>query len=271
LPRLADGREIPCFGLTSPQAGSDAASMTDTGIVCREMVDGVDTLGIRLNWRKRYITLSPVATVLGLAFKLSDPDHLIGDETEIGISVALVPTDLPGISIGRRHLPALQAFQNGPNQGSDVFVPIEALIGGVEKAGQGWQMLMAALAAGRGISLPSLSAGACVFAAHTAGCYARVRTQFGVPVGEFEGVQEKLGRLAANAYLVEAARRFTCAGLDLGHKPAVASAIMKLHATERMRQSVNDAMDIHGGKAVIDGPRNYLGGLYRALPVGITV
>lgn len=271
LPRLADGREIPCFGLTSPQAGSDAASMTDTGVVCRQVVDGVETLGIRLNWRKRYITLSPVATVLGLAFKLSDPDHLIGDETEIGISVALVPTHLPGVSIGRRHLPALQAFQNGPNQGVDVFVPIEALIGGVEKAGQGWQMLMAALAAGRGISLPSLSAAACVFAAHTAGCYARVRTQFGIPVGQFEGVQEKLGRLAANAYLVEAARRFTCAGLDMGHKPAVVSAIMKLHATERMRQSVNDAMDIHGGKAVIDGPRNYLGGLYRALPVGITV
>ncbi|HEU0230112.1 MAG TPA: acyl-CoA dehydrogenase [Burkholderiaceae bacterium] len=271
LPRLADGREIPCFGLTSPQAGSDAASMTDTGVVCRQMVDGVDTLGIRLNWRKRYITLSPVATVLGLAFKLSDPDHLIGDTSDIGISAALVPTNLPGISIGRRHLPALQAFQNGPNQGHDVFVPIDALIGGVERAGQGWQMLMAALAAGRGISLPSLSAGACVFAAHTAGCYARVRTQFGIPVGQFEGVQEKLGRLAANAYLVEAARRFTCAGLDMGHKPAVASAIMKLHATERMRQSVNDAMDIHGGKAVIDGPRNYLGGLYRAVPVGITV
>jgi len=271
LPRLAHGQEIPCFGLTSPQAGSDAASMTDTGVVCRQPVDGVETLGIRLNWRKRYITLSPVATVLGLAFKLLDPDHLIGDQDEVGISVALVPTNLPGITIGRRHLPALQAFQNGPNQGADVFVPIDALIGGVGKAGQGWQMLMAALAAGRGISLPSLSASACVFAAHTAGCYARVRTQFGIPVGQFEGVQEKLGRLAANAYLVEAARHFTCAGLDLGHKPAVISAIMKLHATERMRRSVNDAMDIHGGKAVIDGPRNYLGGLYRALPVGITV
>lgn len=271
LPRLARGQEVPCFGLTSPQAGSDAASMTDTGVVCRQMVDGRETLGIRLNWNKRYITLSPVATVLGLAFKLSDPDHLIGDETDIGISVALVPTDLPGITIGRRHLPALQAFQNGPNQGKDVFVPIDALLGGVEKAGQGWPMLMSALAAGRGISLPSLSASACVFAAHTAGCYARVRTQFGVPVGQFEGVREKLAHLAANAYMVEAARRFTCAGLDLGHKPAVVSAIMKLHATERMRCSVNDAMDIHGGKAVIDGPRNYMGGLYRALPVGITV
>ncbi len=271
LPRLADGREIPCFGLTSPQAGSDAASMTDTGVVCRRPIDGVDTLGICLNWHKRYITLGPVATVLGLAFKLSDPDHLIGDKVDVGISVALVPTNLPGVSIGRRHLPALQAFQNGPNQGADVFVPIDALIGGVERAGQGWRMLMAALAAGRGISLPSLSAGACVFAAHTAGCYARVRTQFGIPVGRFEGVQEKLGRLAANAYLVEAARRFTCSGLDMGYKPAVVSAIMKLHATERMRQSVNDAMDVHGGKAIIDGPRNYLGSLYRAVPVGITV
>jgi acyl-CoA dehydrogenase len=271
LPRLAHGQEIPCFGLTSAQAGSDAASMTDTGVVCRQIVDGVERLGIRLNWRKRYITLSPIATVLGLAFKLSDPDHLIGQIDDIGISVALVPTDLPGVVAGRRHLPAMQAFLNGPIQGADVFVPLDALIGGVERAGQGWPMLMSALAAGRGISLPSLSAAACAFAAHTSGAYARIRTQFGVSIGQFEGVQEKLGRLAANAYLVEAARRFTCAGLDLGHKPAVVSAIMKLHATEHMRQSVNDAMDLHGGKAVIDGPRNYLGGLYRALPVGITV
>lgn len=271
LPRLAQGQEIPSFGLTSPEAGSDAAAMTDTGVVCKQMVDGVEELGIRLNWGKRYITLSPVATVLGLAFKLLDPDHLIGSDTEVGISVALVPTNLPGITIGRRHLPSMQAFQNGPNQGKDVFVPISALIGGVEKAGQGWAMLMSALAAGRGISLPSLSSAACMFAAHTAGAYARVRTQFGIPIGKFEGVQEKLGRMAANAYLVEAARRFTCAGLDQGYKPSVVSAIMKLHATERMRQSVNDAMDVHAGKAVIDGPSNYLGGLYRALPVGITV
>ncbi|WP_442596228.1 acyl-CoA dehydrogenase [Parapusillimonas sp. JC17] len=271
LPRLARGQEIPCFGLTSAEAGSDAASMTDTGVVCKQVVDGVETLGIRLNWRKRYITLAPVATVLGLAFKLYDPDALIGSQAEPGISVALVPTNLPGVSIGRRHLPAMQAFQNGPTEGKDVFVPIDALIGGVSQAGRGWQMLMSALAAGRGISLPSLSAAACTFTAHTAGAYARVRTQFGIPVGRFEGVQEKLGRLAANAYLVEAARRYTCAGLDLGCKPAVISAIMKLHATERMRQSVNDAMDVHAGKAVIDGPDNYLGNLYRALPVAITV
>lgn len=271
LPRLARGEEIPCFGLTSPEAGSDAAAMTDSGVVCRRDIDGVDTLGILLNWRKRYITLSPVATVLGLAFKLSDPDGLIGDTPELGISVALVPTNLPGVVTGRRHLPAMQAFQNGPTEGNDVFVPIDALIGGVPQAGQGWQMLMSALAAGRGISLPSLSAAACTFAAHTSGAYARVRTQFGIPIGKFEGVQEKLGRLAGNAYLVEAARRFTCAGLQLGYKPSVVSAIMKLHATERMRQSVNDAMDIHAGKAVIDGPTNYLGNLYRALPVAITV
>ncbi|MBV6306676.1 acyl-CoA dehydrogenase [Candidimonas humi] len=271
LPRLAKGEEIPCFGLTSPAAGSDAASMVDTGVVCRREVDGVDTLGILLNWRKRYITLSPVATVLGLAFKLSDPQGLLGGPADIGISVALVPTHLPGVRIGRRHLPALQAFQNGPNEGHDVFVPLDALIGGPAKAGHGWQMLMSALAAGRGISLPSLSAAACAFAAHTSGAYARVRTQFGIPVGRFEGVQEKLGRLAGNAYLVEAARRLTCAGLDMGRKPAVISAIMKLHATERMRESVDAAMDVHAGKAVIDGPRNYLGGLYRAVPVAITV
>src|SRR5690606_3320767 len=179
LPRLAKGQEIPCFGLTSPEAGSDAASMVDTGVVCRQDVDGIDTLGIRLNWRKRFITLAPVATVLGLAFKLSDPDGLLGGDPEPGISVALVPTNLPGVVTGRRHLPAMQAFQNGPTEGHDVFVPIDALIGGAAQAGKGWQMLMSALAAGRGISLPSLSTAACMFAAHTSGAYARVRTQFG--------------------------------------------------------------------------------------------
>ncbi len=271
LPRLADGTEVPCFGLTSPEAGSDAASMTDTGVVCRQVVDGQEVLGIRLNWHKRYITLGPVATVLGLAFKLHDPDGLLGGPADIGISVALVPTDAPGVTIGRRHLPSMQVFQNGPNQGKDVFVPLDALIGGPAKAGHGWQMLMSALAAGRGISLPSLSAAAAVYCAHVTGMYARVRQQFGIPVGRFEGVQEKLGRLAANVYLVEAARRLTCAALNQGQKPAVVSAIMKYHATERMRESVNDAMDVHGGKAVIDGPANYLGSLYRAVPIAITV
>ncbi|KQX22793.1 MULTISPECIES: acyl-CoA dehydrogenase [unclassified Sphingomonas] len=271
LPRLADGREIPCFGLTSADAGSDAAAMTDEGVVCRGQWDGRDVLGIRLSWSKRYITLAPVATVLGLAFKLRDPDHLLGDEEEIGITVALVPTDLPGVTIGRRHLPSMQPFQNGPTSGEDVFVPIDHVIGGAERVGQGWKMLMSALAAGRGISLPSLSAASAAFAAHTTGAYARIRAQFGLPIGQFEGIQERLARVAGNAYLLDGARRLTCAGLDQGHHPAVIASIMKLHATERMRIVVNDAMDVHGGKAIIEGPRNYLASLYRAVPVGITV
>ncbi|MDX3907328.1 MAG: acyl-CoA dehydrogenase [Pigmentiphaga sp.] len=271
LPRLADGREIPCFGLTSPEAGSDAAAMVDRGVVCKGSWEGREVLGIRLNWHKRYITLGPVATVLGLAFKLYDPDRLLGDREELGITVALVPTQAPGVEIGRRHIPSMQVFQNGPNRGKDVFIPLDAVIGGAERVGQGWQMLMTALAAGRGISLPSLAAASCVFAAHTSGAYARVRRQFGIPIGKFEGVQEKLGRMAALAYQVDAARRLTCAALDGGHKPAVISAIMKYHATERMRVAVNDAMDVHAGKGVIDGPRNYLSNVYRAVPIGITV
>ena len=271
LPRLADGREIPCFGLTSPEAGSDAAAMQDEGILCRGQWQGEEVLGIRLNWHKRYITLGPVATVLGLAFKLKDPDHLLGELEDIGITVALVPTDLPGIEIGRRHMPSMQSFQNGPNSGRDVFIPLDNVIGGPKRIGQGWKMLMSALAAGRGISLPSMSAAGAAFAAHTAGAYARIRSQFGLSIGKFEGVQERLARIAGNAYLLDGARRLTCAGLDQGRHPAVIASIMKLHATERMRIVINDAMDIHGGKAVIDGPRNYLAGQYRAVPVGITV
>jgi acyl-CoA dehydrogenase len=271
LPRLAEGREIPCFGLTSPEAGSDAAAMTDTGVVCRHVHGGPQALGIRLNWHKRYITLGPVATVLGLAFKLYDPDHLLGPEEDIGITVALVPTNLPGIEIGRRHLPAMQVFQNGPNRGRDVIIPLDHVIGGQAQIGRGWKMLMSALAAGRGISLPSLSAAGAALTARTTGAYARVRRQFHVPIGRFEGVQERLARMAATAYLIDAARRLTCAGLDQGHKLAVISAILKMHATERMRTCVSDAMDVHAGKAVIDGPLNYLGNLYRAVPVGITV
>ena len=264
LPRLAAGTEIPCFGLTSPEAGSDAASMVDSGVVCRGTYGGRDVLGIRLNWHKRYITLGPIATVLGLAFKLHDPDHLIGDRDNIGITVALVPTHLPGVEIGRRHLPAMQVFQNGPNWGRDVFIPLDNVIGGVDQVGKGWKMLMSALAAGRGISLPSLSAAGTAFTAHVTGAYARVREQFHVPIGRFEAIQERLGRMAATAYLLDAARRLTCAGIDQGHKPAVITAIMKSQATERLRISVNDAMDVHGGKGVIDGPLNYLGNLYRA-------
>lgn len=271
LPRLADGREIPAFGLTSPEAGSDAAAMIDEGVVCKGEWDGSDVVGIRLNWHKRYITLGPVATILGLAFKLRDPDGLLGGNEDVGITLALVPTDLPGVRIGRRHVPSMQSFQNGPNAGRDVFVPLDNIIGGPERAGQGWKMLMSALSAGRGISLPSLSAAAGAFAAHTTGAYARIRSQFNLPIGKFEGIQERIARIAANAYLLDGARRLTCAGLDLGHHPAVIASIMKLHATERMRKVINDAMDVHGGKAVIDGPNNYLGNHYRAIPVGITV
>jgi acyl-CoA dehydrogenase len=271
LPRLASGEEIPCFGLTSPEAGSDAASMLDSGVVCRGMYEGQETLGIRLNWHKRYITLGPIATVLGLAFKLHDPDHLIGDRDDIGITLALVPTHLPGISIGRRHLPGMHVFQNGPNWGRDVFIPMDNVIGGVDQVGKGWTMLMSALAAGRGISLPSLSSAGASFCAHVTGAYARIREQFHVPIAEFEAVQERLGRLAATAYLLDAARRMTCAALDDGHHPAVVTAIMKAQATDRMRVSVNDAMDVHGGKGIIEGRLNYLGSLYRGVPIGITV
>lgn len=271
LPRLASGEEIPCFGLTSAQAGSDAAAMTDTGVVCRGKFDGKEVLGIRLNWRKRYITLCPVATVLGLAFKLYDPDGLLGEKKDIGITVALIPTNLPGVTTGRRHLPAFQFFQNGPTEGKDVFIPLDFIVGGQQQAGHGWRMLMAALAAGRGISLPSLSAAGAAMAARTTGAYARVRVQFGLPVGKFEGVQQMLGRIAATAYLLDAARHFTCAALDQGRKLAVSSAILKYHATDRMRMAIIDAMDVHGGKAIMDGPLNYLGNAYRAAPVGITV
>jgi acyl-CoA dehydrogenase len=271
LPRLADGREISCFGLTSLEAGSDAASMIDYGVVCEGEYQGQTVLGIRLNWHKRYITLGPIATVLGLAFKLYDPDGHLGRGEALGITLALVPTDLEGVEIGRRHLPAQQRFQNGPNRGRDVFIPLDHVIGGEEQVGHGWRMLMAALAAGRGISLPSLSASAAAFSARTAGAYARVREQFGIPIGKFEGIQNRLGRMAATAYEVDAARALTCAGLDLGHKPAVISAMMKAQATEMMRTSVNDAMDVHAGKAIMDGPRNYLGNLHRNAPIAITV
>jgi len=271
LPRLARGQEIPCFGLTSPEAGSDAASMIDSGVVCRGTFQGRETIGIRLNWHKRYITLGPIATVLGLAFKLRDPDHLIGDRDDIGITLALVPTNLPGISIGRRHLPAMHVFQNGPNWGHDVFIPMDNVIGGVDQVGKGWKMLMSALAAGRGISLPSLSAAGAAFCAHITGAYARIREQFHVPIANFEAIQERLGRIAATAYLLDGARRMTCAALDDGHHPAVVTAIMKSQATDRMRVAVSDAMDVHGGKAVIEGPLNYLGSLYRGVPIAITV
>lgn len=271
LPRLADGRELPAFGLTSESAGSDAAAMTDSGVVCKGTWQGKEVTGIRLNFAKRYISLAPVCTVLGLAFRLHDPDGMLGGDTDRGITCALVPADLPGVERGRRHIPSDTMFQNGPISGQDVFIPLEHVIGGQDGIGRGWEMLMAALAAGRGISLPSLSAAATALSAHTTGAYARIREQFGLPIGKFGGVQEPMARLAAAAYRLDAARRLTCAGLDEGRKLAVISAIMKSNATYTMREALNDAMDVHSGKAVIDGPRNYLAPIYRALPIGITV
>lgn len=271
LPRLAKGQEIPAFALTSEHAGSDASAMRDTGVVCKGKWKGKETLGVRLNWSKRYITLGPVSTVLGLAFKLQDPDGLLDNDDAEGITCALIPTGLPGVEIGRRHIPCGQAFQNGPNSGKDVFIPLDHIIGGPAYAGKGWMMLMSALAAGRGISLPSLSCAAASTSAHATGAYARIREQFGIPIGKFEGVQKRLGRLAANAYTLDSARKLTCAGLDQGRKLAVISGIMKSNATYRMRQSVDDAMDVHAGKTVIDGPNNYLGNFHKSVPVGITV
>ncbi|HFD79025.1 MAG TPA: acyl-CoA dehydrogenase, partial [Gammaproteobacteria bacterium] len=271
LPRLARGEEIPCFALTGPEAGSDAAALPDTGVVCRQSFEGRECLGIRLNWEKRYITLGPVATVLGLAFRLRDPDHLIGNQEERGITLALIPTDTPGIDIGNRHAPLNQAFMNGPNRGHDVFIPLEWVIGGRARVGQGWRMLMECLADGRAISLPALSTGAAKLAARTTGAYAAVRKQFHMPIGRFEGIVEVLGRIAGNAYAMDAARELTTLALDRGNKPAVASAIIKYHLTERMRRVVDDAMDVHGGRAICMGPRNYLGRAYQAIPISITV
>lgn len=271
LPRLADGTELPAFGLTSADAGSDASAMRDEGVVEMGQWQGEEVLGIRLNWAKRYITLAPVCTVLGLAFKLRDPEGHLGDVEDIGITCALVPTDLSGVETGRRHIPSSTMFMNGPTTGKDVFIPLDHIIGGPEFAGRGWMMLMSALAAGRGISLPSMGCAAIALSAHTTGAYSRIREQFDLPIGMFGGVQERLGRLASDAYSMDAARRLTCAGLDEGHALSVISAIMKAHATFRMRDAVNDAMDVHSGKAVIDGPSNYLLPLYRAVPIGITV
>ncbi|HFD40675.1 MAG TPA: acyl-CoA dehydrogenase [Anaerolineae bacterium] len=267
LPRLARGEEIPCFALTAPEAGSDAGSMVDAGIVCEQ--GGV--LGIRLNWHKRYITLAPVATLLGLAFKLSDPDHLLGDRTDLGITLALIPTDTPGVEIGQRHDPMGIPFQNGPTRGRDVFIPIDQVIGGRAGVGKGWRMLMECLAEGRGVSLPALSAAATKLSSRATGAYARVRHQFHVPIGRFEGIEEVLGRIGGLTYLIDAARRFTLGAIDSGVKPAVASAILKYHTTEAMRRIVNDAMDVHGGKAIMQGPRNHLDHMYQAIPISITV
>lgn len=272
LPRLAKGLEVPCFALTGPDAGSDAGAIPDSGIVCYGDFKGdKQVLGMRVTWEKRYITLGPVATLLGLAFKLYDPDGLLGDRKELGITLALIPTDTPGVSIGRRHFPLDAAFQNGPNSGNDVFIPMEYVIGGPERVGHGWRMLMNCLAAGRSISLPATATGGAKLAARTSGAYARVRVQFKMPIGRFEGVEEALARIGGNTYMMDAARVMTAGAVDLGEKPSVISAIVKYHLTERGRQAINDAMDVHGGKGICLGPSNYLGRNYQHIPVSITV
>ena len=272
LPRLSSGEDIPAFGLTGPDAGSDAGAMPDSGVVCKGSFDGKDdVLGIRLNWDKRYITLGPVATILGLAFKLYDPDKLIGDEVERGITLALIKTDTPGIDIGNRHFTSNHSFMNGPNRGKDVFIPIDWVIGGVDYVGKGWTMLMNCLSAGRGISLPALSTGAGKYASRYTGAYARVRKQFKIPVGYFEGVEEALAEIAGNAYLMDAARLLTVSALDAGESPSVISGIVKYQLTERMRHIVNHAMDVHGGHGICMGPNNFLGRAYQGIPIAITV
>jgi acyl-CoA dehydrogenase len=271
LPGLAEGKEIPCFALTGPRAGSDAGAIPDTGIVCKGTWEGEEIIGIRLNWDKRYITLAPIATVLGLAFKLYDPDHLIGEQDEYGITAALIPTKTKGVIIGRRHLPLNTPFQNGPTQGKDVFVPLDYIIGGVERAGQGWRMLMQQLAAGRSISLPSESQGSSQAALYASTAYCRIRKQFNLPISKFEGIEEVLARMAGRTYIINAGIGCTMSALGTGEIPAVPSAIMKYHCTELGRQVGNDAMDVQGGKAIISGPKNYLGRAYDSIPISITV
>jgi len=271
LPRLARGEEVPCFALTGPRAGSDAASIPDTGIICRGRWQGSEIIGIKLNFSKRYITLAPVATVVGLAFRLFDPDRLMGDRADLGITCALIPRDTPGLTIGRRHFPLNVPFQNGPIQGHDVFVPIDAIIGGFPLAGQGWRMLVEQLSVGRCISLPSNATGGAQAAVYASGAYARIRRQFNMSIGRFEGVEQVLARMAARTYIMDAARSVTAGAIDGGEKPSVPSAMLKYHATEFGRMIANDAMDVHGGKGICLGPKNYLGRGYQIVPVAITV
>ena len=271
LPRLAKGLDIPAFALTSPWAGSDAASIPDYGVVCKGVWQGKEVLGMRVSWEKRYATLAPVCTVIGLAFRLYDPDGLLGTKKDIGITCALVPRDTPGAEFGHRHFPLNAMFMNGPTRGQDVFMPIDYIIGGPAMAGKGWRMLMECLAAGRSISLPASHAGMAQLTARAVGGYARVRSQFKMAVGRFEGVEEPLTRIGAYTYMMNAVRTMTAGAVDLGEKPSVTSAIAKYHVTERGRQVVIDGMDVIGGKGICLGPSNFLGRAYQQLPIGITV
>ncbi|MBI4724278.1 MAG: acyl-CoA dehydrogenase, partial [Rhodomicrobium sp.] len=271
LEPLAKGREIPCFALTSPFAGSDAAAMRDVGYVGKGMHDGQEVLGIRVSWDKRYITLAPKATLLGLAFHLLDPENLLGKGSDPGITLALIPANHPGVKIGRRHLPSGSAFPNGPTSGENVFIPLDWVIGGAERVGQGWRMLMSCLAAGRAISLPASSTAGVKSLFRFTSAYARIRNQFSIPIGRMEGIEEPLAELAETAYTLEAARAVTCAMVGQGAKPAVISGLMKYQSTERMRRCLDAAFDIHGGKGICDGPSNYLQSAYQISPVSITV
>ena len=271
LPRLADGTDIPCFALTGPEAGSDAGAIPDEGVICKGTLDGEEVVGIRLNWSKRYITLAPAATVLGLAFKLYDPEGLLGDKKEIGITCALIPTDHDGVEIGDRHFPLNQSFLNGTTYGNDVFIPLDWIIGGTDYAGKGWRMLVECLSAGRGISLPALSTATGHLASRMTSAYATVRQQFGVSIGQFEGVQEALARIGGLTYTLESARLMTAGAIDLKLSPSVVTAIAKYHMTEMGRTVMNDAMDIHSGKGIQVGPNNYLAHGYMGIPVSITV
>jgi len=271
LPRLAAGKEIPCFALTSPYAGSDAAAIPDTGVVCMGTHEGRETLGLRITWNKRYITLGPIATLLGLAFRVVDPDRLLPPGTDTGITCALIPTTHEGVVIGRRHWPLGAVFQNGPTSGKDVFIPMDWIIGGPQQIGKGWRMLMECLAAGRAISLPSTSVGTAKLAVRGTSAYCAIRRQFKTPIGKFEGVQEALARMGGNLYMMDATRKLSALAVDLGEKPAVISAIAKYHVTERGRAVVNDGMDILGGKGICMGPSNFLGRAYQQIPIAITV
>jgi acyl-CoA dehydrogenase len=271
LPRLADGREIPCFALTGPDAGSDAGAIPDSGVVCLGRHEGRQVLGLRLNWEKRYITLGPVATVLGLAFKVFDPDGLLGGEEELGITCALIPAETSGVTIGNRHFPLNSAFQNGPNSGKDVFIPMDFIIGGQDNIGNGWRMLVESLSVGRGISLPAVGVAAGKSCARNTGAYAYLRKQFNTSIGKFEGVEEALANIGGMAYMMEAGRQLTLSALDSGEKPSIITAILKCYNTEHMRQVINHAMDVHGGRGICMGPSNYLARAYQSIPVGITV
>ena len=271
LPRLARGEEIPCFALTGPRVGSDAASIPDTGVVCRGQWQGREVIGLKFNFDKRYITLAPVATLIGLAFRMFDPEHLLGDQVDIGITCALLPRDTPGIEIGRRHMPLNVALQNGPVHGRDVFAPLDCIIGGISMAGCGWRMLIEQLSVGRCISLPANATGGALAAIFATGAYARIRRQFNTPIGRFEGIEQVIARMVGLGYIMDAARSVTTAAIDHGEKPAVPAAILKYHVTEMGRRVGNDAMDVQGGKGIMLGPGNYLGRGYQSIPIAITV